>query len=259
MKPRRLTTKRRSPRPGVFKKLHASVRRKKQRAATAAARPSMDIESDVPNLGISRAIVVLLLIHVVAIGGMFAHSKWFADSEQPVVIKEDPNAPARESTPQTTAPVSGVSSVPKHNFGHTPYVVETRDTYGSIAAAHEVDEFELRRLNNNSQLRSGRILRLPPKMVRPAAMVTRSAPAAAAPVAISIDDIPDPVVPTVAAPTPAAPTPAAASGKTYTVKSGDTVWRITQKFGIGQKELMSLNGISDPSKLKIGQVLKIPN
>jgi LysM repeat protein len=54
---------------------------------------------------------------------------------------------------------------------------------------------------------------------------------------------------------PAASSPAT---RTYKVKAGDTLIGIAAKFGTTAKAIASLNGISDISSLKIGQVLKIP-
>lgn len=50
----------------------------------------------------------------------------------------------------------------------------------------------------------------------------------------------------------------AASGETYVVQAGDTPWSICQKFGCDHNELMALNGITDPTTLRVGQKLKIP-
>jgi LysM repeat protein len=62
--------------------------------------------------------------------------------------------------------------------------------------------------------------------------------------------------PSAAAPS-SAPTTAPAT-RSYKVKSGDTLVGIAAKFGTTPKAISNLNGISDPSSLKIGQVLKIP-
>jgi membrane-bound lytic murein transglycosylase D len=44
----------------------------------------------------------------------------------------------------------------------------------------------------------------------------------------------------------------------YIVKSGDTLWEIAKKFhGVTDTDLMQMNGISDASKIKPGQVLKV--
>ncbi len=44
----------------------------------------------------------------------------------------------------------------------------------------------------------------------------------------------------------------------YTVVSGDTLWGISEKMGVPVEELMSVNGLTWSSYLKIGQVLKVP-
>lgn len=62
-----------------------------------------------------------------------------------------------------------------------------------------------------------------------------------------------------ASPTPrttAKPSPSA--GRTYTVKPGDTLSSIAARFGTTVKALQTLNGITDPSLIHPGQVLKIP-
>lgn len=60
----------------------------------------------------------------------------------------------------------------------------------------------------------------------------------------------------VAPPTPEpSPTP---GEQTYIVKPGDTPASIAQQFRIKTDDLMAANNIDDPSKLQIGQSLKIP-
>ena len=44
---------------------------------------------------------------------------------------------------------------------------------------------------------------------------------------------------------------------TYTVKSGDNLGSIAIKLGMTLAEIQSLNNISDPNKIQIGQVLKV--
>jgi LysM repeat protein len=66
--------------------------------------------------------------------------------------------------------------------------------------------------------------------------------------------LPDPLI---VSGTPAAP--AAPSGDTYTVKSGDTPSAIAERLGVSVDELMSLNSITDPTQLAVGQVLRIPS
>lgn len=64
--------------------------------------------------------------------------------------------------------------------------------------------------------------------------------------------------PTVSAtPAPATPTPAA-SVRTYRVRPGDTLSGIAGRFGTTVRELVRLNDIEDPSRIRIGLVLKLP-
>jgi LysM repeat protein len=56
--------------------------------------------------------------------------------------------------------------------------------------------------------------------------------------------------------TPFVPSPAPT--RTYTVRSGDTLSAIAVRFGTTVRALRQANGITDPSRLQIGQVLQIP-
>ncbi|MDA8219908.1 MAG: LysM peptidoglycan-binding domain-containing M23 family metallopeptidase [Dehalococcoidales bacterium] len=57
--------------------------------------------------------------------------------------------------------------------------------------------------------------------------------------------------------TASAASAAAASG-TYTVAPGDTLGGIADRFGVSLADLAAVNGISDPSYLRVGLVLTIP-
>ncbi|MEZ5341568.1 MAG: LysM peptidoglycan-binding domain-containing protein [Acidimicrobiales bacterium] len=51
---------------------------------------------------------------------------------------------------------------------------------------------------------------------------------------------------------------ASSSGKVYTVASGDTLGGIALRFGVKQADLASVNNITNPHKIRIGQKLQIP-
>ncbi len=62
-----------------------------------------------------------------------------------------------------------------------------------------------------------------------------------------------------AAPVTTTPTPAPAAGSgTYSVRSGDTLGGIAARFGTSVSTLASLNGISNPNLIYVGQPLRLP-
>jgi len=56
------------------------------------------------------------------------------------------------------------------------------------------------------------------------------------------------------------PPPPSNSGgtQTYTIQSGDTLYRIALRFGVSVGDLASANGITNPASISAGQVLVIP-
>ncbi|HEY4633902.1 MAG TPA: LysM peptidoglycan-binding domain-containing protein [Candidatus Limnocylindrales bacterium] len=80
--------------------------------------------------------------------------------------------------------------------------------------------------------------------------------------------VPSNVEPTAATPTEVAPSsapeatpePPEATSKpeTYKVKRGDTLSEIAAEYGTTARKLMKLNDITDPTKLRVGQVLELP-
>lgn len=52
-------------------------------------------------------------------------------------------------------------------------------------------------------------------------------------------------------------TPAPPAEQTYTVVAGDTLGAIAKRFGVTVEQLAAWNGITDPSRIEVGQVLKV--
>jgi N-acetylmuramoyl-L-alanine amidase len=60
-------------------------------------------------------------------------------------------------------------------------------------------------------------------------------------------------------PGPGAPMPrATAAPRTYTVRSGDTLYSIAQRHGVTPAAIADLNGLRDRHKLSVGQRLRLP-
>jgi LysM repeat protein len=65
--------------------------------------------------------------------------------------------------------------------------------------------------------------------------------------------------PDTASEAPSSAQPSVAANRTYKIKSGDTLVGIAAKYDTTPKAIAKLNGITNPSNLKVGQVLKIPD
>jgi peptidoglycan endopeptidase LytF len=61
-----------------------------------------------------------------------------------------------------------------------------------------------------------------------------------------------------APPAPAAPAPAAPAAKTYTVKKGDSLWKIAKTEGVSIGDLARANNLTKTAALKTGQKLQVP-
>ena len=55
-----------------------------------------------------------------------------------------------------------------------------------------------------------------------------------------------------------APTPVPPALRTYMVVPGDTLFRIALRFGVPLRQIVQANGIFDPNRIFVGQVLNIP-
>lgn len=263
MKPHTLPVKRRPVSKGMFKRLRAVTGNRKQRvAATAAA----EMEADESGSKISRALTIIFLIHIVAIGLIFVHQT-FLDGREPEVAKSA-KAVKQDAVPAVASPARR-TDLPRLASGEKPYVVMQGDNYARIAAQAEVDEADLRLVNGHVEIVPGLLLKIPPKRIvaadPPEVVAIRSQTPAdsdrglveALPVDVSSAPRAQLVKPNIK---PAASAPAAATtGKSHVVQNGDSIWRIANRFKVSQEALMKANGISDARKMKVGMSLVIPN
>lgn len=128
------------------------------------------------------------------------------------------------------------------------YTVKSGDTISKIATRHHTTSAALRSLNGlaNDNLKIGQTLQVPGAGGAPASRAP-AAPAAAA------------VRTTAPVAAPAAAT-ASASGPAgvHTVAQGESAESIARKYKITVGELARANQLSDPRKIRIGQLLNIP-
>ena len=291
MKYQVLPVKRRPVPKGILKRLNAITRSRKQRVAATA-----EMDADDGGSKISRALTIIFLIHIVAIGGIFVHQK-FLDSRMPAleIVKADKKSNTGKGAPASAqAAAPAVSELPRFAAGEKPYFVRQGDNYTRIATAAGVEETDLRAMNQNVEIVPGLMLKIPPKRIvaiePPEVVAMRSqevpdqnrglveavpASASGAPRAQVVPVATKPDAKTAAkavaknAIKPDAKTAtkpavkrtemvAKGSAKTYLVKSGDDLIRIASRHSVKQDALMKANGITDPGKIRIGMSLVIP-
>lgn len=260
MKPQTLPVKRRPVPNGIFKRLRAVTGHRKQRVAAAAA---TEMESEDSSSKISRALTIIFLIHIVAIGLIFVHIK-FLDGRTP----DEPKTAkaAKQETVPEVASIKPRLDLPRLSSGEKPYIVRQGDNYARIAAAVGVEESDLRLINKYADIVPGLLLKIPPKRVlavAPPELVTMHDSTSADDSSGLVDAVDVSTAPRAKLIRPnishaAEAAPVVASGKAYVVKNGDSVWRIANKFKVNQDALMKANGISDAGKLKVGMSLAIP-
>ncbi len=258
-------------------------------AASTEEIEDYDGESE-PNMKLSHAFIVVLALHVLAVGGVFAFNSLKA---RPAMAERAPKAATTtaaqpepkvetsspEQDPTAATPAAKVAEKPVIPAKPAPvadavaYTVVPGDTLTKIAAQHKTSIEAIERANEipaGSTIHVGQALRIPsadvPKEttseVKPALTAPKTAATPAAkPVAPKVADakkVPDAAPTAIPATKPAAAPAAKSAGTTYTVAKGDNPYSIAKKLKVTYAELMKANKIEDPTKLQIGQKLIVP-
>ena len=255
--PKLLTT-----RPAFLKRKAAPPKpAMKLNAATASQRmkPGVDdYDDEEPQTRLSSAFFVVLILHVVAVGGIYAfnsikaHRRGLEPSMAPAkTAVEKAAAESVAPPPKTKAPATAeattkpapapaataqVTTAPVSNA--KVYHVKPNDTLAKIAASVGVTVAELQFVNSPKELavlRPGQIINVPAKKTadHPSTAIEPPAPN---PVAKKTVD----------------------SATSYDVQKGDTATSIAKHFSVSVDDLLKLNKVTDPKKLQLGQTLKIP-
>ncbi|MDE0914196.1 MAG: LysM peptidoglycan-binding domain-containing protein [Planctomycetota bacterium] len=155
----------------------------------------------------------------------YAEAQKLTSPERPLSVSRKRKTPSRA----TLSPQAAVESTHE-------YIICRGDNLGRIARVECGDSKMVKRImalngiTNPDRIREGQVLRLPGAGTR--APTARAASHRAAP-----------------------------SSRTYVVKPGDSLSAISQRtLGTSKRweELMALNNISDPTKIRVGQVLNLP-
>lgn len=262
--------------PKFLTKLAAMMPRrppKKLQATARAARQTMeDYDSEEPTTKLSSAFIVVLILHVVAVGGIYAfnsikasrrdHDASTKTSETAPLIAGKPSSPGDVATasagnnpaaaPHRVEP--NAAGAAAHPATAHQYEVKATDTLTKIAVAYKTTPAEIMATNN---LKEGAVLRPGQMLVIPAAK-TAPKPAVEAPKTTAANAAAATAVPSAAATPVADIPPTKTTPGLYTVKKGDTLTSIAKTYGLSLDDLSKANKITDPKKLQLGQVLKVP-
>ena len=248
-----------------------------------------------PNMKFSHALLVVLALHVIAVGGVFAFNSIKAGqaaAAKNAAKEEIARAVARTSSPPKP---SAPDNVIEGWQGRT-HTVQAGDTLSRLASLYKTTIEAIENENGittYSMIRVGQVLKIPgaksettkpatdpasaaakhaflatksdlPKP--PAATTTKAEPPK--PPATTTAKAEPPKPPSAATPPPkplAQPAnsakedvPPAPDGNTYTVAKGDNPYSIAKKLHVSYNELIAINEIKDPTRVQIGQKLKIP-
>ena len=161
-------------------------------------------------------------------------------------VRFSPTRPGSPVAVEATAPVAPAVATA------STYSVVKGDNLWIIAKKNGVTVKQLTAANN---LRADSRLSLGQKLVIPG---KTAAPAAAAPAAAGAKTVaPSTAAHSVAA-TAAAPAAAPAAATTHVVKSGESLGSIAKKYQVKVGDIATANNIADPTKIRVGQTLKIP-
>jgi LysM repeat protein len=225
---------------------------------------------DTPDVRLTRIFAVVILLHAIAVGGIFAYKMVdkasaasgvtisSAREEMEVAVQRARETAARVPATPVAQPLNEAPArqAPPAPLRRDPskgdqYKVQAGDTLPEIAKALGTSPEALRAKNSilsDNELYPGRWLMIPG--------AGEGAPApAATPVATPVAETP--AAP--AAPKAPASSAAASNPSEYSVKAGDTPWAIARQFNVPFNKLMSANGISNAQSLQIGQKLRIPS
>ena len=250
--------------PAVPSSARVKLRTTSRRVPRTRAATDVVDDPPEPTMRLSRAILVMLLLHVVAVGGFFASSVLREHD-----LKRSPVDPstALEAEDSQVSISEEHTGAPKHssaneNIHPSIHVVRPGETLTLIANENGVTLEALVAANGadtvTNGLRTGQELKLPEHSPDPRAQSVVNSDNAFG----LIKGHAKTVAPTVAN-IPAATTKnnhlPQGNEKIYVVGKGESAYSIALKNKVSYEVLLKLNQISDAKKLRTGQKLRIPS
>lgn len=215
--------------------------------ARAGVMPQHDSEFDdygpEPNMKLSHAFLVVLLLHVIAVGGLYAFNSMKAGKMPKLTMAKvtapsgsagDPSGNGNESDAKPEPPKKSPPAQDK-----APLVAKTTE-------APKVSEGLAKPHQGLLSSAKAALMRLAGIGAGGSTLASAAAQETTAP-AVSSGPAVD----------AAASAPVAAI-KTYLVKSGDTITKISATLGVTILELEKANGMTGNAVLRVGQTLKVP-
>ena len=214
MKDNKLQTKRKAQKG--FRAMYARTIGRKIRASAAASADELD--GDVPNVGIGKALTVILILHVLAILAIYVGTQWRDDDGN---IKSE----AIVLDPETINESLLVESSEPTNDNPGTVTLDTPLSYNLDGNAQ-----------SNSSTGVDQVLAVEPKKRSPTIIKPRRDPNKSLPMS----------------------NPSDTAFTSYKVQQGDNFYRIAKKFNVKQQDLIGMNPSVDASKMRIGMEIKVP-
>ena len=250
-------------------------------------------QSEVPNIKLSRAFVVVLILHVVAVGGILAFEMFKPKARNSSLVTSEQENNEIRSKEIAKEIVSEIQPDAENDKGYERYIVRNGDSIRTIAESYKISRTELLAANlidEDHPLVSGRILRVPKlslvvnkgeefpipsqsgnedyilldkfqflKSVPP--LETSEVVPRAIPVSKTNPVRPPKIVKEIST-SDFIVTGNELKGQliasTYTISSGDTLYGIARKYKISVDSILKLNPGVDPRTLGIGKTLRLP-
>jgi LysM repeat protein len=234
--------------------------------ARAAAMSPHDAEFDdygpEPNMKLSHAFLVVLLLHVIAVGGLYAFNSMKAGkatklaaataaTAAPVAEQSATGTPPEDQDPKRNAAAEKAPLTAKSAEASKSTTQSTKTTQNAASSAEKAPATEVAPKLSSVKPHQGMLSGFKAALGRLTGLG-----AGGGAVATAAAQGADPNLPAVD--TPAVAAPDAGVPKTYLVKAGDTITKIAASLGVTIPDLEKANGMVGNSVLRVGQTLKVP-